>query len=77
MTEPAAGAQNLGSVVVPVTDADVDLEEIVEGYSRPLREAGYPFEIVLVLDGVGQQLTMRAEHRPEGAPAGKRRALAQ
>lgn len=49
------------SVVMPVTLADVPLREIVAGYSTPLRDAGYPFEIVLVLDGVGASVLDQAE----------------
>ncbi len=61
MTESQTHEQSMVSVVVPVSSPDVDLLELVGGYSRPLREAGYPFEIVLVLDGVGTRLTTQAE----------------
>ncbi|MEE9126462.1 MAG: glycosyltransferase, partial [Planctomycetota bacterium] len=40
------------SVVIPVTSADVSLGELVAGYSQPLAAAGYPHEVVVVLDGV-------------------------
>ncbi|MCA8957920.1 MAG: FemAB family PEP-CTERM system-associated protein [Planctomycetes bacterium] len=56
------------SVVVPVTSPEVDLEEVVAGYSRPLRQAGYAFEIVLVLDGVGPGLAEQSARLAEDYP---------
>lgn len=41
------------SVVVPVTEPDVQAREIVEGYGAALRSAGYRYEFVFVLDGLG------------------------
>lgn len=61
MSEGAKKSLEMVSVVVPITVPDVDLKEIVEGYSTPLRNAGYPFEIVLVIDGVGSDLGAQAE----------------
>lgn len=40
------------SVVIPITSGDVSLGELVAGYSAPLAAAGYPHEVVAVLDGV-------------------------
>ena len=40
------------SVIVPVTDANAPLRELVPAYTRALTEAGYPHDIVIVLDGV-------------------------
>ena len=61
MSEGAKKSLEMVSVVVPITVPDVDLKEIVEGYSTPLQNAGYPFEIVLVIDGVGSDLGAQAE----------------
>ena len=51
MSEAETRERSMVSVVVPITSPDVQLRELVEGYSRPLRESGYPFEIVIVLEG--------------------------
>lgn len=56
------------SVVVPITVPDAAIREIVEGYSLPLRKAGYPFEIVLVLDGVGAHLADQARELSDEFP---------
>lgn len=40
------------SVVIPVSSADVRAENLVERYSTALRDGGYSFEFVFVLDGV-------------------------
>ena len=40
------------SVVIPVNNPSVDVGRLVQGYSEPLRSAGYPFELIFVLDGV-------------------------
>ncbi len=44
------------SVVIPITYAEVSLRELVTEYARPFQQAGYQYEIVLVLDGVANQL---------------------
>ncbi|MHC4078879.1 MAG: glycosyltransferase, partial [Planctomycetota bacterium] len=54
-TDPKAArapALPMVSVVIPITTGDVSLQELVESYSRPLAAAGYPHEVVAVLDGV-------------------------
>lgn len=43
------------SVVIPITSGDVSLGELVAGYSAPLAAAGYPHEVVAVLDGVASR----------------------
>lgn len=40
------------SIVVPVDNPSTDVRRLVEGYSHPFRTAGYPFELIFVLDGV-------------------------
>ncbi|MHC4813936.1 MAG: FemAB family XrtA/PEP-CTERM system-associated protein [Planctomycetota bacterium] len=47
-----AAALPMVSVVIPITTGDVSLQELVESYSQPLAAAGYPHEVVAVLDGV-------------------------
>ena len=50
---PAVPAQAVDvSVVVPVEDAQAEVEEIVEAYSRELEAVGRTHEFVFVLDGV-------------------------
>lgn len=63
-----SGARSMISVVVPITSRDVHLKELVEGYSKPLREAGYPFEILLVFDGVGPGLAEQARELADRFP---------
>jgi FemAB-related protein (PEP-CTERM system-associated) len=40
------------SVVIPVTTADIDVGVLVHAFSAPLRQAGYAYEFVFVLDSV-------------------------
>ncbi|MBK8977551.1 MAG: FemAB family PEP-CTERM system-associated protein [Planctomycetes bacterium] len=40
------------SVIIPISNPSCDVETLVRGYSEPLGEAGYAFELVFVLDGV-------------------------
>ncbi len=40
------------SVVIPVSNPQLDVEALVDGYSRPLLEAGLAYELIFVLDGV-------------------------
>ncbi|MEO0481673.1 MAG: FemAB family XrtA/PEP-CTERM system-associated protein [Planctomycetota bacterium] len=40
------------TVVIPVTNPGLETRPLIEGYTGPLESAGYPFEIVFVLDGV-------------------------
>ena len=44
------------SVVIPISDPDVDLLALVQGYSQPLVDNAVPFEFVFVLDGVGSAI---------------------
>lgn len=46
------------SVVIPVTSPDIDVGKLVHAFSAPLRQAGYAYEFVFVLDSV----TGRPEH---------------
>lgn len=68
MGAPPEENRSMVSVVVPVNSTNVVLSELVEGYSRPLREAGYPFEIVLVLDGVEEHLAPQAKALSDDYP---------
>ncbi|MGE0141766.1 MAG: FemAB family XrtA/PEP-CTERM system-associated protein [Planctomycetota bacterium] len=49
------------SVVVPITSAGAEIEELVEGYSRPFRTHGYAHEIIFVMDGVHGRASEIAE----------------
>ena len=40
------------SVVIPVTSPEIDIQALIEGYSQPLRDGGYEYELIFVLDGV-------------------------
>jgi FemAB-related protein (PEP-CTERM system-associated) len=44
------------SLIVPVTTPNASVRHLVEAYARPLRESGYPFEFVFVLDAVPPQI---------------------
>ncbi len=46
------------SVVIPVTSPEIDVGKLVHAFSAPLRQAGYAYEFVFVLDSV----TGRPEH---------------
>ncbi|MGA0060347.1 MAG: glycosyltransferase, partial [Planctomycetota bacterium] len=55
------------SVVIPINNPSVDVGRLVQGYSEPLRSAGYPFELIFVLDGVHGRIVedleeLRQEH---------------
>ncbi|MFO1052085.1 MAG: FemAB family XrtA/PEP-CTERM system-associated protein [Planctomycetota bacterium] len=43
---------DLVSLVVPITNAGIDVRALAAGYAKPFRDHGYPYEIVFVLDGV-------------------------
>lgn len=49
------------SVVIPVTSPEIDPAVLLEGYSRPLREGGYEFELIFVLDGVRGMIESQLE----------------
>jgi len=40
------------SIVIPVTSPEIDVGMLVHAYSAPLRQAGYAYEFVFVLDSV-------------------------
>ncbi|MEZ5964988.1 MAG: FemAB family PEP-CTERM system-associated protein [Planctomycetota bacterium] len=40
------------SIVIPVTNPEIDVGMLVQAYSAPLRRAGYAYEFVFVLDSV-------------------------
>lgn len=40
------------SIVIPVTSPDIDVGNLVHAYSAPLRQAGYAYEFVFVLDSI-------------------------
>ncbi len=46
------------SIVIPVTSPEIDVGKLVHAFSAPLRQAGYAYEFVFVLDSV----TGRPEH---------------
>lgn len=56
------------SVVIPVTSPDLDLKQVLEGYSAPLRQAGYDFDLVFVIDGVRGAVVRELEEAREQFP---------
>jgi FemAB-related protein (PEP-CTERM system-associated) len=60
-TAPAATARPDVSVIIPVTSEDVDVRTLVLGFGGPLREQGYRFEFLFVLDGMSGRVVQRFE----------------
>ncbi len=56
------------SIVVAVNNPKLPIDELIEGYGKPLREAGYPYEIVFVLDGVHGRMVRELEERARDHP---------
>ena len=56
------------SVVIPVTDANVDAIQLLREYSRPLVEADRNYEFVFVLDGVSGRVDRDLSGQVENYP---------
>ncbi|MCA8942615.1 MAG: FemAB family PEP-CTERM system-associated protein [Planctomycetes bacterium] len=62
------GRQEFISVVVPVTTSEIDVRALLEGYSSPLRNGGYEFELIFVLDGVHPTVVQELEAASDEFP---------
>ena len=49
------------SVVIPIDNPEVDVRNLLERYSEPLRDGGYEYEMIFVLDGVRGQTANELE----------------
>ena len=57
------------SAVIALLDEAPDLGEIIRQYGAEFADRGMAYEFILVLDGLGEELTERVrEQIPEGAP---------
>ena len=56
------------SVVIPVTSGSIDIDALLDGYSRPLREGGYEYELIFVLDGVRGAISQSLEKAARDYP---------
>lgn len=55
-------------MVIPVTNPDIDVDRLVQGYRKPFEDEGMDFELVFVLDGVrgalARELDEMQNHHP-------------
>lgn len=65
---PAVETMPTVSVIVPVTSSNAPLHELVIAYTHALSEAGYPHELVIVLDGVRGALEADLRKMAESLP---------
>ena len=56
-----SAAATVVSVVIPVTDSDIDIQALCQGYGDALARDGYSYEIVFVLDGLHGRIVQRFE----------------